>query len=528
MASTPPASRAGPIRNATGLSDPSFHQFFRSRFENSLVEELTYTGDLNLEWDGSVAGRRTTLKTGAKYLHRDKFVNDHSDRWLWDTLGQPRFYLNEPGYFTPFSSQFGSFDIGPASYREAMSGYPSHAAFRQHFDANRARYWYDEASSRGNSIEDDYELIEKVYAGYLMGTFHVSPALNFTGGVRLEETRTSLTGTRAPEQGDLLLGLEKVGPLHRSYTNWLPNLQTRWAIRDHLVFRAAATATLGRPDYRAMGLQGRPSRTPVPGRPNVYSGSVTEGNPDLQPYEAFNYDLSLSYYLPRNLGMVSLGWFHKEIDNAIYTYVYDAVSDSFQKSGLNVTRLPNGNIVYFGDEYESFRVTTQNNARRGTVTGTELTYQHDLSFLPAPFDGFGFTANASFIDSEVGIFQRPGEKFPFFRQADKLYNAQLYYQKGPFEARIGWHYQGPAFLQPGPDAFRDLYEAESETMDARVSYQFNRRFGAYVSVKNLTNEPQRAYWANENLLGFGVGESGGGHRVFGTTYYVGLKWNFDR
>jgi TonB-dependent receptor len=294
------------------------------------------------------------------------------------------------------------------------------------------------------------------------------------------------------------------------------------------VARAAFTATLGRPDYPDMAPVGAFDRREAVGIPNVFTGTLSEGNPSLKPYESRNFDLSLAYYFPNRTGYVSIGGFRKEIDNAIYPFTYDAVRDTIPKTGFDYTRLPNGYIQYLGHTYEQLTVNTFNNAQRGKVTGLELTYQHDLSFLPAPLNGFGFSANAALIDSSVRIFQRPTETFPFFRQADKIYNFQLYYQRRGFEARLGWHYQSPAFLQPGPDAFRDLYEGENAQLDARVSYQFTRWLEAYVSAKNIGDEPSRNYWNRQALLGFGPGEAGGGYRVHGATYHVGVKWSFDR
>lgn len=518
-----------PNPNASGFGDPAFHMFYRNRLESSIVDETTYTFDFNLQRDLRIGTRPGFLKAGGKYLQRDKSVDDTSDRWIWSGANAPAFFLNEPGYFSSFASRFGDFAIGPDSYRRIVTGYPNPQAYTAHLAANRSRYTYDLESSVGNSYEDDYDLTEKVYAGYAMGSFNVLPALNLSAGVRLEETRTRLTGQRVVDAADsVLLGTEKVGPLNVSYTNWLPNAQLRWAIADAFVFRAAYSATLGRPDYPDMSPIGNFQQDPAVGVPNVFVGSLTEGNPDLQPYEAQNFDVSLSYYLPKNAGVISVGGFRKDIDNAIYPFVFDAVRDGLQKTGLTYTRLPNGNIRYLDDEYERLTVTTFSNAKRGKVSGLELSYQHDLAFLPDPLRGLGFAANASFIDSSVKIFQRPQETFPFFRQADEIYNVQLYYQRGGFEARVGWHYQSPAFLQPGPDTFRDLYEDENEQIDLRVSYQFTRHLGAYVSVKNLENEPKRTYFNNPRLLGFGSAEDNMGYHVFGATYHVGIRWNFDR
>jgi outer membrane receptor protein involved in Fe transport len=42
------------------------------------------------------------------------------------------------------------------------------------------------------------------------------------------------------------------------------------------------------------------------------------GNPDLKPYRARNYDRAMEYY-PAPGAILSAGFFHKDIDNPIYS-----------------------------------------------------------------------------------------------------------------------------------------------------------------------------------------------------------------
>lgn len=58
-------------------------------------------------------------------------------------------------------------------------------------------------------------------------------------------------------------------------------------------------------------------------------------------------------------------------------------------------------------------VETVANANPGQILGYEFTYQQEFDFLPAPFDGLGIVANFTWIDSEVGVFQRTDD-IPFF------------------------------------------------------------------------------------------------------------------
>ncbi|MGH1558897.1 outer membrane beta-barrel protein [Caulobacter segnis] len=43
------------------------------------------------------------------------------------------------------------------------------------------------------SIENDYHLQEDIYAGYLMGELHITPALSVTAGARIEHTNSDIS-----------------------------------------------------------------------------------------------------------------------------------------------------------------------------------------------------------------------------------------------------------------------------------------------------------------------------------------------
>src|SRR5262249_40726167 len=133
------------------------------------------------------------------------------------------------------------------------------------------------------------------------------------------------------------------------------------------------------------------------------------------------------------------------------------------------------------------------------IQGVELSLQKDFNFLPAPLDGFGIYANAAFIDSEVeidvGDFGAPIlRKVPFFNQADEIYNAQLYYEKGGLSARVPYSYQGDATsssFSSNPDM--DNYRAPRKSVDARISYTFDNGLQFYLTGANLTDLPSINY-----------------------------------
>src|SRR5690606_10304604 len=137
--------------------------------------------------------------------------------------------------------------------------------------------------------------------------------------------------------------------------------------------------------------------------PGIYTGSIVEGNPDLDPYEAMNLDATAEYYFPFG-GALSVAGFYKQVDNPIYRW------------GL-VER----DVEYDGLRFRQLTHTADRNAEDGTLRGVEFSYAQALVFLPKPLDGLGITANVSLIDSEVTVPTREGE-LPFFGQSGTIVN----------------------------------------------------------------------------------------------------------
>lgn len=576
---TSPVVRLGPSVNAEydgrswpgegGVSDLEWHTLSRIRNEISEVGETTWTADLNLRWDGQLFGHNSFIKTGFKHLDRDKFVNDSSLRY--DYVGPDKTFADPGGdgsdgtlgiQHSNYSNLLGRYVLGGpnndlyASYLGPTANIPAFLnEFHTYIGTDVDTQWipeennldpntlilrpdlyeFDTGGSRSNSVEDDYSMNEQITAWYGMAQMNIGEQFQVTGGVRIEWTDASLSAYNI-ENGDL----SPVG-VDVSYSNVLPNISFVWDPTDKIQVRGSVTKTIGRPDYPDMNPIGEFEYEEVEGLEGegVYSGGLGQGNPELQPYEGLNYDVSVRYYLANGTGMISAGYFYKDIKNAIYDYSFSA-TDGNAGDDIDIgepitptTMTVDGDVidgVMFRDIFfENFSVSTKNNSPGGFIEGVEITYQQNFTFLPRPLDGFGIVANMTWISSGVEVFQRPGEDLPYFRQPAEVFNASFFYQKKGFEARLAWHYQGDALgagASPGVggDAVGDVYERHRETMDAKISYRFNDRFSIYLAAKNLTDEPLRT-WAGGSPDRIGDNP---GFENYGVTYTIGGTWRFGR
>lgn len=491
---------------------PTLWELNRIREESSLVEEKTYTGRIDLSWQNEIGGTPVKLRFGAKAIDRKKGVNDESYRYA--SRPRPRInYASTPtgaggplgvdhsSYLNFGDYLDGRYSYGPTPDVNAVRGYyhATKPAFPGYVAHRNADWDFLLEPSYSGSSEDDYQLREKILAGYLRTDVEVSDRLTVLGGVRVERTDGEISSVTLATTG----GVGQLEPVEggSEYTSVLPNLQFHYRASEKAHLRGAVTWTISRPDYVHLSPNSTLSYDD-PDENGQYEGSLSIGNPELDPYEATNYDLSFDYYFAPE-SVISLGVFYKDIQNAIYNY-----SDVLR------------NVEFGGRQYEELQRDTVLNAGPGHIQGAEFTWQQAFTFLPAPFDGFGAVANYVYTDSAVRPFDRD-EDVTFFGQADDIGNLQLYYEKFGLEARIAYHWQGAALDSLGASTTFDNYIAERETLDFKASYRFDQ-WKVYGEIRNLTDEPARAYTGSAGLLAF----DGAANQYTGRFYTLGIGWSY--
>lgn len=288
-----------------------------------------------------------------------------------------------------------------------------------------------------------------------------------------------------------------------TYKNWLPSLNFKIEWRDDLVTRFAASKTLTRPNLDDLS----PVISYDTLRPNNLVAS--SGNPDLTPYVSTNLDLSLEWYYQPG-GYASLALFTKDVDD----YVVYSYADEEFAVGNSSGDFPDGTAT--------FRVKRPRNAKTASVSGVEIAFQHNFSYLPAPFDGLGLTANATFVDSpdtmSAGDTDTDTERVALEGVGDS-YNLTVFYEKGPFGLRAAYTYRDD-YLE---DAF---YGSQNEPMyikgygklDVQASYRFGKHVKLVVEGNNVTDQPIEAYGRYENQFIRWISS--------GSRYYVGLRVDF--
>ena len=285
-------------------------------------------------------------------------------------------------------------------------------------------------------------------------------------GVRYVETKTASTG--------FLSGSEIT--IDRKYDDWLPALNVVVEPTDSFLVRGGVAKVMARPSLGNL--------TPG-GSIDTFNGppfSLNQGNPALDPYRATNYDLSFEWYF-QDEALLALGLFYKDIDS--FFTRSDTVETTFSQTGIPLSALsptsPLAIAVSAGMD-PAVEVSQVLNGDSASLQGVEFVYQQPFTFLPAPFDGFGFVGNYTYVDSDEVIGFSP-----------HAFNTTLYYENGPFEARLTGAYRD-AYQTQRPVASgrsegrEEQGVASTFNLDMSTSYEINEHFDVTFEALNLTDE----------------------------------------
>ena len=402
-----------------------------------------------------------TVKAGFKYLDRHK-TNNRDFQTYGLTPGRT-FNLAAVQYLGSTSFYDGRYVFGPRASYDAGQAFIA---------ANPGVITLNVAGSRNNSLVNDYDVSEQIYAGYVMGTFKLGK-LTVLPGVRVEDTQDDIKGkviTAASAVNSDFNSFSK-----QSYTDAFPGVNAHYDFTKDLILRGAITTSIARPNYYDLSSYVSVDLTTSP-------TTITRGNPDLKPLKATNFDASLEYYLP-NQGVISVGLFYKDIDSPIYT------QSLLRQSG-----------TFAGQAFTGVSLVTPINARSEDVKGVEFNAQTQFTFLPGVLSGLGASINYTYIDGSAdGLPNRPGD-VPLFFQSKRVGTAQIFYEKYGFSARVAYSYRSRYLDTLGADATTDQYTDDNGQLDVRASYALTKNLIVFGEGINLNDAPWRRFIGDSHNL----------------------------
>lgn len=336
--------------------------------------------------------------------------------------------------------------------------------------------WFRETNRTSNDNAAFYDLRESITAFYGQAIWR-SDDFSLLAGIRHDDSDVRVDNLNRVTAG----GSNSYVPYRRTagYSYLLPSAIATWDVTPTMKLRASISETLGRPDY---GQYGATTTTSFDGA-SLY---ISQGNPDLKPRRAWNYDLSYEYYMGSG-SVLSAALFYKDIKNEIFT-----------QSSI-------GSGIYDGETYQAV-ISQPVNAANAAIKGAELQIVKDkLDFLPGPLANLGVSLNATWLDGHFDFVNGDGVTRridALYNQPNHIYNASLYYSDDRLNLRFAWNRIGSSPLSVDSSvSWRDIWASERDQIDLQGSYYITPSIQITAQVQNLTKESFTAYLGeNRELL----------------------------
>ena len=267
----------------------------------------------------------------------------------------------------------------------------------------------------------------------------------------------------------------------QAFNHWLPAANVKLQVTDTLLFRAAASKAISRPNFGDL----RNFVGVSFGDNNAYGFNAQSRNPFLRPVEAKQVDVTAEWYFAK-VGSLTGALFYKKLSNIIL--------DNY---GYSRSLTNNG---------QTFDVTINGPANApgsGDVKGVELSYQQTYDFLPGFLSGLGTQATFTYVDPgnipngvplNANADNAPPvdtaslyANLPLAGLSKYNFNLAAFYDKANIYARVAYSWRSK-FLLTNRDCcfpFLPVYALAAGQMDGSIFYTVNRNFKIGLEVQNL-------------------------------------------
>ena len=240
------------------------------------------------------------------------------------------------------------------------------------------------------------------------------------------------------------------------YTDVLPSANFKMDLNKDMLLRFAASRTMARPDYSALGGSITADDTTLTGN---------GGNPDLKPIRSTNIEGAFEwYYAPRSL--LQAGAFYMDLTNYV-------AFGTYQTQLLNIR----------DNAFRTYTISAPTNSS-GKIKGMELAWQQPLPM------GFGVQANYTYADS------KEDNGADLVGASKNTYNAAAYWEDHGFSVRLAYNFRSKFFV--GLDRSTPQYQDDTGVLSASINYTLNKNVSFFLDALNLNDPILKYYGANED------------------------------
>ena len=450
-----------------------------SNFElDEIVKEDNFTEDServlkvdvlrNLDF-GSVPGR---IQFGTAMRQRTKTDDVNVTVFDGGFPGDPTLV----NFASGIDMDYGLGDFGPAIAVSRLSGW-----VWDNIDA----FDIDNDETTLSSARD-YEVDEDILASYAMHRID-NPPFRLVYGLRYERTDSELRGFRSIEDN----GDPVVTPVtySNSYGHVLPSAVLRYKNSDQAIIRAGFSRTISRASFGHLN--------PSPEKIEIDDEDleIEAGNPNLQPYVSTNFDVSYEFYPSSQIGVLTAGFFYKNISDFIFPADVSSTADVTEwTGGLDLS------------EVEDIEAIQPLNGDSASLWGIETGVTRRLAGIGAWGERFIMTLNGTLTRSEADLGLGPDADRPTTsalpRQADVVGNVILGYEHDRLSARLAAAYKGSRILEIDVgDERGDLLQEPTLQVDFTVRYDVTDAVQVLFNAKNLSESKFYAYHGETDFNG---------------------------
>ncbi len=324
---------------------------------------------------------------------------------------------------------------------------------------------------------------------------------------------------------------------------FLPMLDIKVDLTDDVVARASWGKTISRAPLGdlAGGLSLSPS-------PKIGSRNGSSGNPDLDPYESTNIDVTLEWYYDEG-SYAAVGYFRKDVENFIGSIIesetVDGIHDVYQGPRWNQAEQ---DLLDLGEQPTNEAIFEQMQKNGATlndsgyiepnsddplmqwdikkpynspddkmVDGFEVAVQHLFSD-----SGFGLGANATFVDGDVEFDNESlDQQTPLTGLSDSA-NFQVFYEKYGLSVKVTYAWRDEYLIgvgqAQGSSDNPPQYAKEYGQLDMSINYDVTENFTVFMDAINLNNETEEGFGRYEEQFLFA--------NQYGPRYTLGARYTF--
>lgn len=448
---------------------------------------LTAAGSMGLNYH--LGTHASTFEFGAQVRNAHKGQYAFSPTYDNFTGTPPLMSMFTTNYSNP-SYYGGSYKAGPITNFVLIQNWLAN---------NPGALPLDVGATHLNSDPANYNLQERITAGYIMNTLELGSRASLQTGLRIEATNESNTGYLVIDDTNGNYVSTSAVHANGSYVSPLPSVQFRYRLDNDSDIRAVYGRGISRPDpydlvpYKTLDESTNPNTESI-------------GNPALVAEAADDYDLLYERFLP-SVGMIEAGYFYKHLTKPL-----------FQTQTIVPNPFPNPITA-------NVYLNQWQNGGHAYVQGIEFAYQQHLDFLPGVLSHARVDANFTWTTSANYDMQGRSDTPPLVGQAPWSVNITPSYATKRAMVELGISYDGANIAtyqwqdgDPGTvrGPFGDNYFYERTQVDAQATYYLGRGISFTASEEN----------ANNAVFGFfnGSPQYMTQREYYKPIYYGGLRW----